>query len=207
MFAMKPLELLTVKTTFTVFQTTSPYVVNGSVVGSRGTWIYVGPKVEAAPGIWYQTTLEITAPPTDAAQPLSSPLTASSQETVTWTGSSGQVFMYTIAILEVNYYPGGTITGVGNCNNSTCSGGYVANGYALCSGPTSDVSSAGGTIAYSQEDMGGAYGILFDHGIASYPEVQYNSQNNVWTFANPDSSQWTFGGVQCTGWSFSFPNP
>jgi len=115
--------------------------------------------------------------------------------------------MTTIAILEVNYYPGGTITGVGPCNSTTCSGGTVSNGYALCAGPSDLLSSSGGTIAYSQDDMGGAAGVLFDHGIAAYPEAQYNSITNHWTFRSPASSSWTFGGVQCTGWSFSFPSP
>jgi hypothetical protein len=115
--------------------------------------------------------------------------------------------MYTIAVLEVNYYPGGTITGVGPCEGSTCSGGYVGGGYALCSGPTDYLSASGGTIAYSQEDMGGAAGFLLDHGIASYPLVQYNSVTNAWSFRSPDYTSWTFAGVQCTGWSFSFPSP
>jgi hypothetical protein len=184
----------------------SPIVVNGSVVGASGTWTETLPAVQMTSALSEQTTLSIIYSSSTAAgvQPLTT--TAWGSETVTFTNSLG-TSMYTISILEVNYTPGGTISGVGPCNSSTCSGGYVANGEALCAGPSNSVGGAGSTIGYGQEVMGGAAGFLIDQGIAAYPLVQYNSYADQWTFANPDSSSWGFAGVQCSGWSFSFPSP
>lgn len=219
--------------TLNAFGTSQPsqsYVVSGSVVGKDGTWTHTFPAVQVSTDVMVLTTVSIrmsshvspsgVSPNCLVLAPISPDycgggctsncqVTASGREEVRWVSvwNSGTTFMDTVSILQVNYYPYGTITGAGPCNSYECSGGYVANGYALCSGPQDLVAGAQSTIAYSQTNQGGAAGFLADHGIASYPEVQYNSITNVWTYRNPDSSGWTFGGVQCTGWSFSFPSP
>lgn len=199
-----------------------PYIVSSSVVSpSHPSWSHREPSHQLGPNLWVTTTISLTMRRGPNGDPTLSIIggggggggdptyTYDSNEVVLFTNGDGTtVYMTVDAVLEVNVN-NGVITGDGICDsyNGVCSTASVGNGYAQCSGPTTNLEPSGGTIAYVQETEGGAAGIFLDHGIAGYPEVQYNANLNTWSYANPDFSSWTFAGVQCSAWSFSFPSP
>jgi hypothetical protein len=191
----------------------SSFTISNSVLLHSTTWTHI--ITGQLNGLDYTITLILHSSRlmNDGIRPLCSSCTIDGLQNMVWTepNNGNKLAMNTTAILELNINSQGVITGNGDCSSlwqgKPCSGGKVANGYALCSGPTNLLSQNGGTIGYSMEQMGGASGFLYDYGIASYPQAEYNVNTNAWSFEKPAGTSWTFGGVQCTGWSFSFPSP